>query len=323
MRYIGLCSVLLLLQTGCSKTETTPSSDNERIIGFTTDVTRTAKENFEAGDAFSVWGWYTPEDAFSQVFDATKVSTADGSKWSYENLRFWHPNKTYAFHALYPSIDILPGTASYTADGELSITGFDASKQIDLMSASVTAMSGNSPAPVNFLFTHLLSRVQIVGKCSESSAGIEGFTPRVHAIRLYGMPKTGNLSINSTEVTNKAVLLSAWQGTDATTSDSPLAVFSSETGKDVPTEGILLLDVLLLPQHITQNYYIEVEYSTDGTGGDRESTTIALSSLPVTLWNAGQQYRYTFRVSDNNRILFDTPTVNAWDEAIGGIIIID
>ena len=99
MRYIGLCAVLLFLQTGCSKTDTVPPSDNERTIGFTTVMTRAAKEDFGAGDAFAVWGWYTPQDAFSQVFDATRVSTSDGVSWSYENLRFGSRTRHMTFMA--------------------------------------------------------------------------------------------------------------------------------------------------------------------------------------------------------------------------------
>ena len=50
---------------------------------------------------------------------------------------------------------------------------------------------------------------------------------------------------------------------------------------------------------------------------------VYLASLPLAVWEAGKHYRYTFTISDNDRILFDTPTVNAWTEAVGGIIIVD
>ncbi len=43
----------------------------------------------------------------------------------------------------------------------------------------------------------------------------------------------------------------------------------------------------------------------------------------MSTWEAGRQYRYTFNISDRDRILFDTPTVNGWDEAVGGITIVD
>ncbi len=323
MRYMGLCAVLSIFLAGCSESENVRISGHERSIGFTTDVTRTAKEDFEAGDAFAVWGWYVPEDASSQVFDATKVSTADGISWSYENLRFWQADKTYAFHALYPSVDMLPGTADCTADGILSVSGFNVSRQVDLMAATVPSMSGSLAAPVYFSFTHLLSRVQVVAKRSESTTGIEEFSPRIYAVRLYGMPETGNLSINVADLSDKTMILDAWTGVDATTSDSPLAVIQSSAGLDVANDGTILFDVLTLPQHITQNYQLEVEYSTSSDGSNRQIVAISLTSLPVTTWKAGQQYRYTFSVSDDSRILFDIPTVNAWDEAIGGITIVD
>ena len=205
----------------------------------------------------------------------------------------------------------------------LTVTGFDASQQVDLMAASVSAMNGSLSAPVSFSFTHLLSRIQIVGKRNEATVGIEGFMPRIHEVKLYGMPGSGGLSINAADLSDKTKILSSWTGSDVTTSDSPLIVFRSDTGAEVTREGTLLIDVLPLPQYITRDYYVEVEYSTNGTSGEHKTATIQLNSLPVTKWEVGRQYRYTFSVLDDDRILFDIPTVNAWDEAVGGIIIVD
>ena len=324
IRHIGPCAAALLLLAGCSETTVGRGPGGEDAIGFTTDVTRAAKEDFAAGDAFAVWGWYAPDDAFSRVFDATKVSTPDGTSWSYEGMRFWKAGKTYAFYALHPAADALPGTASCSADGILSVAGFDASRGVDLMAACATGMDGGRPAPVPFTFTHLLTRIQIVGKRSESTAGIVGFTPRIHAVRLYGMPGKGDFSLSAADLADREALRAAWMAAPGiTTSDAPLAAFISDGGEEATAEGTLLLDALPYPQRITQDCYVEVVYSTDGTGTDRQTRTVRLTSLPVTVWEAGRQYRYTFSVSDNDRILFDTPTVNAWDEAVGGIIIVD
>ena len=91
---------------GCSRTIDGAVS-RARPSAFAPTATRAAVEDFAAGDAFAVWGWYTPEDASSQVFDATKVSTQDGATWSYDDLKYWKSGKTYAFYALYPATDAL------------------------------------------------------------------------------------------------------------------------------------------------------------------------------------------------------------------------
>ena len=92
---------------------------------------------------------------------------------------------------------------------------------------------------------------------------------------------------------------------------------------EVTGEGLLLLDALPLPGQLTQEAFVEVEYSTDSAGTNRKTTAVQLTALPVTIWEAGQQYRYSFSISDEDRILFDTPAVNPWSEAVGGIIIVD
>ena len=78
-------------------------------------LTRVAIESFTPGSSFSVWGWYVPEDAANEVFNATTVSTPDGSVWTYEGLRYWKADKTYSFYALYPSVTDLMANAATAA----------------------------------------------------------------------------------------------------------------------------------------------------------------------------------------------------------------
>lgn len=325
-RLICACAgvALLLLAAGCSRTIDGAAPSRGDAIGFAPAASRAAVEDFAAGDAFAVWGWYTPEDASSQVFDATKVSTQDGATWSYDDLKYWKSGKTYDFYALYPATDALPATAAgYTSDGRLSVGEFDAVQQVDLMAAAATGMNGSSPAVVQFAFTHLLSRVQVVGKINESSLGIEGFTPRVYAVRIYGVPRMGTLSLAAADLTASGAVRNAWTGSDPTTAAVPLAAFSSDAGAGVSSDGVLLLDALSIPLQLTQEAFVEVEYSTDSAGANRKTTAVQLTALPVTIWEAGRQYRYTFSISDEGRILFDIPAVNPWSEAVGGIIIVD
>ena len=324
-RLICACAgAALLLAAGCSRTIDGTAPSRGEAIGFAPTATRAAVEDFAAGDAFAVWGWYTPEDASSQVFDATKVSTQDGATWSYDDLKYWKSGKTYAFYALYPATDALPATAGgYDSDGRLTVEGFDAAQQADLMAASAPGMPGSSPAVVRFAFAHLLSRVQLVGRIDPSSAGIVGFTPRIYSVKLYGVPRTGTLSVAAADLTASGAVRNAWTGSNMTTSAAPLALFSDAAGVEVTGEGLLLLDALPLPGQLTQEAFVEVEYSTDSAGTNRKTTAVQLTALPVTIWEAGQQYRYSFSISDEDRILFDTPAVNPWSEAVGGIIIVD
>ena len=325
-------TTVALLLTSCTNI-LVHDAEEDGVDGMAIDfrtpaLTRVAIESFTPGSSFSVWGWYVPEDAANEVFNATTVSTPNGSVWTYEGLRYWKADKTYSFYALYPSVtDLMANAATaahYDEDGDLSVTAFDASKGYDLMAASALNISGSNTGKVAFTFGHLLARVEFVVKRNAAADGIEGFNPVIHSAKLYGMHKTADFLASAADLTDKEAISAGWaistDESDRTTKNEPFAVLSEEIS--VNADGTTLIDALLFPQDLTIEYYFEVTYSS---ASDREpcTSTVPLVSLPLTTWEAGKHYRYTFTVSDEDRILFDTPTVNAWGEATGGIIIVE
>ncbi len=325
-------TTVALLLTSCTNI-LVHDAEEDGVDGMAIDfrtpaLTRVAIESFTPGSSFSVWGWYVPEDAANEVFNATTVSTPNGSVWTYEGLRYWKADKTYSFYALYPSVtDLIANAATaahYNENGDISVTAFDASKGYDLMAASALNISGSNTGKVAFTFGHLLARVEFVVKRNAAADGIEGFNPVIHSAKLYGMHKTADFLVSAADLTDKEAISAGWaistDESDRTTKNEPFAVLSEEIS--VNADGTTLIDALLFPQDLTIEYYFEVTYSS---ASDREpcTSTVPLVSLPLTTWEAGKHYRYTFTVSDEDRILFDTPTVNAWGEATGGIIIVE
>lgn len=325
-------TTVALLLTSCTNI-LVHDAEEDGVDGMAIDfrtpaLTRVAIESFTPGSSFSVWGWYVPEDAANEVFNATTVSTPNGSVWTYEGLRYWKADKTYSFYALYPSVtDLIANAATaahYNENGDISVTAFDASKGYDLMAASALNISGSNTGKVAFMFGHLLARVEFVVKRNAAADGIEGFNPVIHSAKLYGMHKTADFLVSAADLTDKEAISAGWaistDESDRTTKNEPFAVLSEEIS--VNADGTTLIDALLFPQDLTIEYYFEVTYSS---ASDREpcTSTVPLVSLPLTTWEAGKHYRYTFTVSDEDRILFDTPTVNAWGEATGGIIIVE
>ena len=60
-----------------------PDDGETDAIAFSTPQTKAVVEgSFSAGDAFSVWGWYTSAAGSNQPFDGVPV-TSDGNNWSY------------------------------------------------------------------------------------------------------------------------------------------------------------------------------------------------------------------------------------------------
>ena len=140
-----LGTALLLLS--CTKTEIMQQESGDGAITFTNVGTKAPVESFKAGDSFSVWSWRETGNAQYAVFDATEVSTADGTDWGYSGLQYWLPACTYSFYAVYPAVqDLKEGVlAGCTSAGTVTISGFDASAigpdAVDLMTTRRTDMA--------------------------------------------------------------------------------------------------------------------------------------------------------------------------------------
>lgn len=290
-----------LAAISCTKT-TAPGTEAspEGAITFSGVDTKAAVEDASEISEFSVWGYYTPEDASSAVFNKVKVTKED-NQWKYDGLRFWQSGKQYNFYALYPAVETLTtgGVAediTCNASGALSITGFDSTKGHDLMTASRTGMLGSDPQPVAFTFSHMLSKVSIIGK-------VQGGSATVTSAMLTDLIVVGNYnkSWSNSNTSNTSV---------SNDSDTELSALGANVfGKDM----------LLVPQS-TNAVKFSIEYNTDTETGKTETFSLSFSEIPN--WEPGKSYRYTFTII-GDYIVFDDPTVRGWNDAVGGNVVID
>ena len=278
-------------------------ADGPVPISFQTPETRAAKDGFDVGDAFSVWGWYADDAGTNsrQVFNAEEVTNGGNNSWSYDGTQYWIAGKTYDFYAVYPT-DV---NAQVSQDGTITIENFDASQTgadaVDLMTASDTGMKGDSPQVVGLRFGHLLSRVNIMVQAEGSDAQIS--QARLSGIKTKGDYDSGQQS-------------APWT-LDGTTSSFDLPSGGNHTATSVPSD--LLGDLLLPPQPVS-GFTLSVTYSFAGTPAATKEITLPADVVP--LWVAGQSYTYTLTLS-SNYISFGISVVNEWGEASGGIIIVD
>ena len=291
-----------LTAISCTKT-TAPGTEAspEGAITFSGVDTKAAVEDASEISEFSVWGYYTPEDASSAVFNKVKVTKED-NQWEYDGLRFWQSGKQYNFYALYPAVETLTtgGVAediTCDASGALSITGFDSTKGHDLMTASCTGMSGDTPKTVDFTFSHELALVSFVGQS-------EGSNAQIISIKFSGVKNIGNYN---------ASLSPEW-----TVSGNHVYEEASFELPSVPTD--IFGEIMVIPQSVNDDYKLTIEYEYKGIEGTSQTKEISLPDS-VTKWEAGKSYRYTFTIV-GDYILFSTPEVNAWSESSGGIIIV-
>lgn len=330
---------LVLTLGGCSKDDDA-GTDNDGIIRFGVSefpesrAAINSADAFKPGDAFDVWGYYTsPTAGKIDVFKGENgrgipVTKSDAG-WAYSGGdRYWVKEMPYTFYAVYPSkLGKLEDGNTITVDKfDCSKTGAEA---VDLMTASnigISYAAEQKPSPVALKFNHELARIVIVAKNHPGAQGIEGYKPTVHDAVLYGMYKTADLTANYQDNDNRIAnwtIPSSGSGESATDKNNPLAKITNPI-EVTNADGETIIEILVFPQSITAEYFLDLAFSTtEGENPTIKNFSVQLSSLPITEWIAGKQYRYSFTITPDDRILFDKPTVEKWDEAAGGIIIVD
>lgn len=308
MEKLALSIAGVLLLTACADKQGEEPQADTSAIGFATSVTRSATgpvSGFAAGDGFDVWAQMVMTDAGGApltgtpltVFTEEPVSTTDGSAWSYVNTKFWEV-ADYTFAAIFPA-EVNGASVTFGTAGNpvFSIANYNATANYDLMTASQTVSYRGTASPVQLQFDHLLSRVSIAGRAENGNVTINSIT-------LTGVSESGSYDSAS-----------GWSG---------LATGSGFTASNIRLTGAttdVIGNRLMIPQPVS-GMEVAVTYTPEGASASLSATY----ELPVTefvsSWEPGRSYRYTFVVY-GNRIIFDKPTVTAWDDATGGIIVVE
>lgn len=308
MKELALSIAGALLLTACADKQGEEPQADTSAIGFATSVTRSATgpvSGFAAGDGFDVWAQMVMTDAGGSsltgtpvtVFSEEPVTTTDGTVWGYVNTKFWEV-ADYTFAAIFPA-EVDGASVAFDTSGNpvFKIDNYNATANYDLMTASQTASYRGTASPVQFQFEHLLSRVSIAGRAENGNVTINSIT-------LTGVSESGSYDSAS-----------GWSG---------LAAGNGFTASNIQLNGTtadVIGNKLMIPQPVG-GMEVSVNYKPDGASASLSATY----ELPVTefvsSWEPGRSYRYTFVVY-GNRIIFDKPTVTAWDDATGGIIVVE
>lgn len=305
---LGAFSLFLLLTVAsCTSTLSDEPTTDTRAISFMPAAdTRAAVTgtSLPDGSSFSVWGWYGTEGTITNNVFNRETVTESGGAWTYGGgSRYWIAGNTYNFYAVYPAELPTDVKADVSSDGTITVTNFDCSQTgdaaVDLMTATATGITytaEQTPQPVAMKFSHLLSKVNIV-------ATVEGGNATVTDITFAGMVTKGGYSSQA-----------GWT-TPATATGS----FTSSEKKVINATGVDLLgDLLLIPQAVTDQFKIKVNYTLDGVVQTPKEITLPTS---IAQWEAGKNYKYTLTFKGDN-IIF-TVNVAAWNHSTGGIITVE
>ena len=293
--------LLLLAAASCTDTVVGQPDTDTRAITFQTpqaDTRAAVTGTSLTSGSFLVWGWY--DDGATNVFDAETV-TGDNGVWTYEGTRYWKAGETYNFYAVYPSSGTNAGyeSASYDENGNLTITNFDCTKGVDLITASQNCVADEMIAQkqsVKFSFKHLLAYINVI-------VTSEGDAVSVSDVKLYGINHIGNLKE------------SGWVLSEPSTKDNPS--FTS-TGLSIPENdtqeySIWADNLLLLPETALESAFLEFDYQYSGDTEIKHSV-IPLKTGNVTKWDTNTRYNYRINIPQNSVDVELTVTVTDWNE---------
>ena len=210
-----------LALTACNSDETVEVAKGN-AIGFKTFVnnsTRVATDvTTESLDAFKVWGLMNKGDQTGRPFEGTEVTKANG-KWSYQTPVYWEKGYAYSFVALAPK-DAYTFTAPTAINTWGSLTFDNGAGETDLIYATAKqeAVPANGcPAPVDFTFNHMLSRVRF----QFENGMLDGSTLTISNVKINDAYTSGTATLadqlaNLAWTTTQTTGAIEFGGTDAT-----------------------------------------------------------------------------------------------------------
>ena len=332
---------LLASASSCTKTRIDIGSGTGTYIEFSSALTKTPVNSADDMSEFAVWAYYqAADDSCTVVFgqigtDNTgqTVTNTDGS-WTYSPLKMWEFGVPYTFFGLYPASTEGVSMTEASADEKphIIVDSYDIlsteNAGEDLMLAlndGINYPEGSNTAPVAMQFSHLLSMIDLVCRPYGSQADWpEKYKPEVHSAKLYGISTEATFRSTGFIPGNVQSIRRGWtvDASAATTESSPYADAGITAPVLIDTEKNLLKDVMVFPQTFAPGMCIRIEYTASEDSPVR-NTAIELISLPLEAWEAGKHYVYTFTISPEGRIIFEVPDVRPWEDASGGIIIIE
>ena len=241
-----LLSVLAVgMLTACSQDETVDMQAPSQIAfagAFVDNVTRAAAEDAADPstttaniDVFNVWGFVN--NSTGTVFDNVEVKKDESGKWSYDVPQYWTPNNTYRFFALTPNneyVGALKGTdADPYANGLGEIKFVNANGTEDLLYATAEVKTpealSEKPAPVKFVFDHLLSKVKFTFK----NAFATGYSSiKVTNIKMAA-PAEATVTLNQEQGNY------VWDNHTAADVKAPILYFGNAIGESEVIEGAI------------------------------------------------------------------------------------
>ncbi len=311
---------------GCAKEETLTFDKGEEIGfgAFVENSTRATDPSYGGGTGqvalteFKLWGTVdasnnTPVAIYANdTVTGTVGSNIQDDKETHvwnctTKTQYWIKDAEYNFAALVHAgnvtlgADLLPAIVEFTANGSTDLMYARSAKDIK-------GKESGENDPVNFNFSHLLSKVYIGVTNNSSSAA--GYSFLVKNIKINAPKTFGKYYIQDVEENSKTIDAGTWKATDG-----------DYTFADISVTGVTAecaAEQLLIPGAATVSFDVDIIY-TDNSTNPATSNVITTKqySKEVTL-AAGNAYKFNIVASIGDPIQFSVATQPTWVDVNGG-----
>ena len=325
MKKLLLGIFTIAAMTSCVKEQTVATPELKPIAfdNFVQHTKAAIDPSYNNGDnkldAFYVWGFHTAPSGV--VFDKELVSyDATADAWTYSNIAYWAPEKTYKFAALAPvnndKIQVTMANGDYlSAEGVLGTVAFEnVDGKVDLLYAEDEVITPTTipsdPEKVALTFQHLLSKVKFTFTNGLPSvhntmaiSNVKMVVPAKGTVDLAIKPFVWNVTESETITLEFGKIL------DKADDDTLLA--SAGVGE---IENELLTIPLATTQSVISTYTVEFDVTI--YNGDQVANTIhKTATITGTTFEAGKCYNISAVLNADNLDLKPiefTVTVEDW-----------
>lgn len=274
-----------------------------------TDPTYGGAEGQTALTKFNVYGTVTSTSGSVNIYDGDEVEGTVGSNivddkethvWSCDEHNYWVPGASYKFAAVVDANAVAVSEVNGATIGmPISLT-YNTDDQKDLLYAATDVASASATqAPVNFSFSHLLSKVQFT--VSSNTAHTNDYTGYYHTVT--------DIKVNNFQTGTYTISGGSWAGT------TPKAIeFGSVEKVTLDHSKTNATQKLLIPT--TAAYTVEFKVNLykngvllgviDHTGDNAITVNTALA--------AGCSYNFTIECSVGNPIQFSVTQDPTWTD---------
>jgi len=302
-------AMLLLLMVSCQEQtvlvdlppETPDPKDSSWVIGFESGfvdgrvLTRSESTLLEDyNTTMGVWGWRSNASVSNEATFINQCVSWNGSEWAYSPVKFWVAGSSYTFYAYSPyrseNVSVNTGT------GMISISGIQADGTDWMVSRGGYSVLRATRGTVQLVMQHLLFSNKVRARISSQLAN----DPAVDSVTINNVVMTPFIASADFEqkLTHTPSAETEWEEghSEWKLNNTDKYTLLYNRGDTLSTEFLSLINELCIPQQLTSDMSLRVDWSIHYSDGRTESYVFAetlsniFCDLPHQYFTGGNAY---------------------------------